>query len=188
MAPPATLAAIAARAEPGAAPPESPRSGSTPRLGEGAKIASLAGTRMPKYAFAADPEAPPPRIGGEAAAAGPGEDEGSTAFGWDAAAAGGKLLRGPQDAAAHGRALLDGLLISLWDDAARKGLFRYDVTACPTKVLPGSLGFVAQLNEGRATKKRPTEFRMDEVRPGGRGAGAGRGARRGVCGDGSAVV
>ncbi|KAI8464721.1 MAG: GDP-L-galactose phosphorylase 1-like protein [Monoraphidium minutum] len=80
-----------------------------------------------------------------------------------AAAAGAPLARGPQDAAAPGRALLDGLLLAHWEDAAAKGLFRYDVTACPTKVLPGSLGFIAQLNEGRATKKRPTEFRLDQV-------------------------
>jgi len=44
-----------------------------------------------------------------------------------------------------------------------RGLFRYDVTACETKVIPGNLGFVAQLNEGRHLKKRPTEFRVDRV-------------------------
>eukprot|EP00887_Chlorella_sp_A99_P001894 scaffold18.g1894.t1 len=43
------------------------------------------------------------------------------------------------------------------------GLFRYDVTACPTKMVPGSYGFVAQLNEGRQSKKRPTEFLVDQV-------------------------
>ena len=31
------------------------------------------------------------------------------------------------------------------------------------KVLPGEFGFVAQLNEGRHSKKRPTEFRVDQV-------------------------
>lgn len=44
-----------------------------------------------------------------------------------------------------------------------KGLFRYDVTACETMVLPGEHGFIAQLNEGRHSKKRPTEFRVDQV-------------------------
>ena len=44
-----------------------------------------------------------------------------------------------------------------------RGLFRYDVTACETKVIPGEYGFVAQLNEGRHLKKRPTEFRVDRV-------------------------
>ena len=32
-----------------------------------------------------------------------------------------------------------------------------------TKVVAGSFGFVAQFNEGRATKKRPTEFAVDKV-------------------------
>lgn len=44
------------------------------------------------------------------------------------------------------------------------GLFRYDVTACPTKLVPGAYGFIAQCNEGRLSKKRPTEFRIDQVR------------------------
>ncbi|KAL8469894.1 hypothetical protein ACS0TY_032673 [Phlomoides rotata] len=45
----------------------------------------------------------------------------------------------------------------------QRGLFRYDVTACETKVIPGKYGFIAQLNEGRHLKKRPTEFRVDKV-------------------------
>lgn len=44
-----------------------------------------------------------------------------------------------------------------------KGMFRYDVTACETKIIPGNHGFIAQLNEGRHLKKRPTEFRVDCV-------------------------
>ncbi len=31
------------------------------------------------------------------------------------------------------------------------------------QVLPGEHGFIAQLNEGRHSKKRPTEFRVDQV-------------------------
>lgn len=31
------------------------------------------------------------------------------------------------------------------------------------QVLPGEYGFIAQLNEGRHLKKRPTEFRVDQV-------------------------
>lgn len=58
---------------------------------------------------------------------------------------------------------LDALMLGLWDMCNEDGLFRYDVTACSTKVLPGQYGFIAQLNEGRATKKRPTEFRVDQV-------------------------
>lgn len=61
------------------------------------------------------------------------------------------------------KSLLDTALLALWEDCAEQGLFRYDVTACPTKVLPGMYGFIAQLNEGRATKKRATEFRVDQV-------------------------
>lgn len=58
---------------------------------------------------------------------------------------------------------LDALMLGLWNMCNDDGLFRYDVTACSTKVLPGVYGFIAQLNEGRATKKRPTEFRVDQV-------------------------
>lgn len=61
------------------------------------------------------------------------------------------------------RSVLSMLLLAEWEDRAERGLFRYDVTACPTRVLPGHLGFVAQCNEGRASKKRPTEFRVDQV-------------------------
>ena len=63
----------------------------------------------------------------------------------------------------EGSSLLDMVLLAEWEDRAEQGLFRYDVTACPTKVLPGAYGFVAQLNEGRGSKKRPTEFRVDKV-------------------------
>ncbi|PSC69751.1 GDP-L-galactose phosphorylase 1 [Micractinium conductrix] len=61
------------------------------------------------------------------------------------------------------RSVLDALLLGEWEDRAEAGLFRYDVTACPTKLIPGTYGFVAQCNEGRASKKRPTEFRIDQV-------------------------
>lgn len=44
-----------------------------------------------------------------------------------------------------------------------RGLFRYDVTTCKTKVIPGNYGFIAQLNEGRHLKKCLTEFRVDQV-------------------------
>lgn len=58
---------------------------------------------------------------------------------------------------------LDELLLAQWEDRMVRGLFRYDVTACETKMLPGEYGFVAQLNEGRHSQKRPTEFRVDQV-------------------------
>nr|XP_011469061.1 PREDICTED: GDP-L-galactose phosphorylase 2-like [Fragaria vesca subsp. vesca] len=60
-------------------------------------------------------------------------------------------------------AFLDSLVLGEWDDRMKKGLFRYDVTACETKMIPGQFGFIAQLNEGRHLKKRPTEFRVDKV-------------------------
>ncbi|CAN8326060.1 unnamed protein product [Cochlearia groenlandica] len=60
-------------------------------------------------------------------------------------------------------AFLESLVLGEWEDRFQRGLFRYDVTACETKVIPGKYGFVAQLNEGRHLKKRPTEFRVDKV-------------------------
>lgn len=60
-------------------------------------------------------------------------------------------------------AFLDSLVLGEWEDRVQRGLFRYDVTACETKVIPGQHGFIAQLNEGRHLKKRPTEFRVDKV-------------------------
>lgn len=61
------------------------------------------------------------------------------------------------------KSLLDTLILAEWECKAEEGLFRYDVTACPTHTIEGSYGFIAQLNEGRASKKRPTEFRVDKV-------------------------
>lgn len=54
-------------------------------------------------------------------------------------------------------------LLGQWEDRMCRGLFHYDVTACETKIIPGRYGFIAQLNEGRHLKKRPTEFRVDHV-------------------------
>lgn len=58
---------------------------------------------------------------------------------------------------------LNSLLLGEWENRMQRGLFRYDVTACETKVISGEYGFIAQLNEGRHLKKRPTEFRVDKV-------------------------
>ncbi|CAL5202234.1 unnamed protein product [Lathyrus oleraceus] len=67
-------------------------------------------------------------------------------------------------ACSEGRvAFLDLIILGQWEDRMQRGLFRYDVTACETKVIPGEHGFIAQLNEGRHLKKRPTEFRIDTV-------------------------
>ena len=59
----------------------------------------------------------------------------------------------------------DRILLSAWEDRFAAGLFRYDVTAVKTKVVPGGCGFVAQFNEGRATKKRPARYPMTSLPP-----------------------
>nr|GMC97049.1 GDP-L-galactose phosphorylase 2-like [Ipomoea batatas] len=58
---------------------------------------------------------------------------------------------------------LSDLLLGQWEERMSRGIFRYDVTSCETKIIPGMFGFIAQLNEGRHLKKRPTEFRIDQV-------------------------
>ncbi|KAJ6327280.1 hypothetical protein OIU78_014204 [Salix suchowensis] len=58
---------------------------------------------------------------------------------------------------------LHNLLPGQWEDRMNRGLFRHDVTACDTKIIPGRYGFIAQLNKGHHLKKRPTEFRVDKV-------------------------
>ncbi|XP_075473673.1 GDP-L-galactose phosphorylase 2-like [Primulina tabacum] len=58
---------------------------------------------------------------------------------------------------------LNNLLLGQWEDRMSRGLFRYDVTSCESKVIPGKYGFIAQLNEGRHLRKRPTEFCIDKV-------------------------
>lgn len=69
-----------------------------------------------------------------------------------------------QDSPSAGESnLMDSILLAEWEDRAEQGLFRYDVTACPTQLVPGTYGFIAQCNEGRASKKRATEFRVDQV-------------------------
>jgi len=61
------------------------------------------------------------------------------------------------------RSVLDNILISEWDKRAAQGLFRYDVTTVESKLLPGKWGFISQCNEGRGSKKRATEYRVDQV-------------------------
>ncbi|NXX85397.1 GDPP1 phosphorylase, partial [Urocolius indicus] len=50
------------------------------------------------------------------------------------------------------RALLDG-----WSDRMERGSFRYRLGPLPTRVLPGSLRLVAQLNAQRGTERRPPQ-------------------------------
>ncbi|KAG8054320.1 hypothetical protein GUJ93_ZPchr0001g31716 [Zizania palustris] len=51
----------------------------------------------------------------------------------------------------------------IWDNRNARGLFHHDICSCETKVLPGEHNFVVTLLEGRDQKKRPTEFRMNQV-------------------------
>jgi hypothetical protein len=64
----------------------------------------------------------------------------------------------------RGGSLLDKVTHAAWDERASQGLFRYDVTNLPSTVLPGTYGFLAQFNEGRHSKKRPTEYTVAQVR------------------------
>ena len=59
--------------------------------------------------------------------------------------------------------LIDRVVLAEWAARAAAGLFRYGVVGTPTKILPGAYGFVASFNEGRLTKKRPTEFSAEAV-------------------------
>ncbi|XP_072965136.1 GDP-L-galactose phosphorylase 1-like isoform X2 [Typha angustifolia] len=61
------------------------------------------------------------------------------------------------------RALFLDRLLKEWEERRMRGLFHHDINACETKILPGEHNFIATLVEGRDLKKRPTEFRMDEV-------------------------
>mmetsp|Transcript_9541 Transcript_9541/g.23752 ORF Transcript_9541/g.23752 Transcript_9541/m.23752 type:complete len:448 (+) Transcript_9541:364-1707(+) len=61
------------------------------------------------------------------------------------------------------QSLVEKMLLQSWDEKSDKGLFKYLPSSCPSKLVPGRFEFVAQLNVGRATKKRQTEFRMDNV-------------------------
>lgn len=45
------------------------------------------------------------------------------------------------------QSLLDSLLLAQWEDHSLKGLLKYDVTSCETKIIGGEKKFVALLNE-----------------------------------------
>ncbi|NXW41683.1 GDPP1 phosphorylase, partial [Nyctiprogne leucopyga] len=72
------------------------------------------------------------------------------------------------------RALLDG-----WSDRMERGLFRYRLGPLPTRLLPGPMRLVAQLNVQRGTERRPPQevrslrqpfdpgaFNFTRIRPG----------------------
>ncbi|KAF3325135.1 GDP-L-galactose [Carex littledalei] len=54
-------------------------------------------------------------------------------------------------------------LFKEWEERKTRGLFHHDITSCPNKILQGELGFITTLVEGRDQKKRPTEFKIDQV-------------------------
>ncbi|CAA6669924.1 unnamed protein product [Spirodela intermedia] len=49
--------------------------------------------------------------------------------------------------ASEEQCLLDSLLLAQWEDRALKGLLRYDVNSCETKVVVGGKSFIVLLNE-----------------------------------------
>ncbi|NXD83938.1 GDPP1 phosphorylase, partial [Halcyon senegalensis] len=51
----------------------------------------------------------------------------------------------------------DRALLERWDDRMERGLFRYRLGPLPTRVLPGPLRLVAQLNVQRGTERRPPQ-------------------------------
>lgn len=144
------------------------RAGECPVPSPEAPVANCAGTRFPRYNFATEKHKVPRTTSFQSICVVPDIDNSST----DSAPNSAASSDDEDSAVPHQtlelgevaqKSLLDTILLALWEDCAEQGLFRYDVTACPTKVLPGIYGFIAQLNEGRATKKRPTEFRVDQV-------------------------
>ncbi|XP_071790467.1 GDP-D-glucose phosphorylase 1-like isoform X2 [Asterias amurensis] len=60
----------------------------------------------------------------------------------------------------HGRVQLskfDEVLRSTWDEAAENGYFRYQLEELQTKILPGPMQYVVQLNIKRAVERRPAQ-------------------------------
>ncbi|NXQ37165.1 GDPP1 phosphorylase, partial [Alaudala cheleensis] len=51
----------------------------------------------------------------------------------------------------------DRLLLAGWSDRMERGLFRYRLGALPTRVLPGPVRLVAQLNAQRSAERRPPQ-------------------------------
>eukprot|EP00058_Branchiostoma_floridae_P027833 XP_002613324.1 hypothetical protein BRAFLDRAFT_118724 [Branchiostoma floridae] len=77
------------------------------------------------------------------------------------------------------RSKFDEELCRRWDEAMEAGMFRYKLDALQTKILPGTLRFVAQLNVKRAQERRapqniigmnhpfdPKKFNFTKIKPG----------------------
>lgn len=77
------------------------------------------------------------------------------------------------------RSRFDSALCSAWRQRVELGLFRYRLEDLQTQILPGSVGFVAQLNVERGVQRRPPQniqsvrqefdpeqFNFNKIRPG----------------------
>ncbi|XP_038170241.1 GDP-D-glucose phosphorylase 1 [Arvicola amphibius] len=77
------------------------------------------------------------------------------------------------------RSRFDSALCSAWRQRVELGLFRYHLEDLQTQILPGSVGFVAQLNIERGVQRRPPQniqsvrqefdpeqFNFNKIRPG----------------------
>ncbi|CAO2614085.1 GDP-D-glucose phosphorylase 1 [Lemmus lemmus] len=77
------------------------------------------------------------------------------------------------------RSRFDSALCSAWRQRVELGLFRYRLEDLQTQILPGSVGFVAQLNIERGVQRRPPQniksvrqefdpeqFNFNKIRPG----------------------
>lgn len=77
------------------------------------------------------------------------------------------------------RSCFDSALCSAWRQRVELGLFRYRLEDLQTQILPGSVGFVAQLNIERGVQRRPPQniqsvrqefdpeqFNFNKIRPG----------------------
>ena len=51
--------------------------------------------------------------------------------------------------------LLDSILLAEWEDRSQQGLFRYDVTACPTKDCPRRVRLHRTVQRGPCIQKAP---------------------------------
>ncbi|NXI73354.1 GDPP1 phosphorylase, partial [Anseranas semipalmata] len=73
----------------------------------------------------------------------------------------------------------DQALLGAWQDRMARGLFRYRLGELPTRILPGPMRLVAQLNIQRGAERRrpqavhsltqpfdPREFNFTQIRPG----------------------
>ncbi|XP_060035432.1 GDP-D-glucose phosphorylase 1 isoform X2 [Erinaceus europaeus] len=73
----------------------------------------------------------------------------------------------------------DSAVLSAWEQRVELGLFRYRLRDLQTRILPGAVGFVAQLNVERGAQRRlpqniwgvrqpfdPDQFNFNKIRPG----------------------